>query len=69
MIRFKRKESGSNGQYFEGEKVITKTTYGKQFVSYKVNKVFVMDKYREGYIEVNNNFKGVNFLPNEIKVL
>ena len=69
MIRFKRKESGSNHQYFEGEKVIKETTYGEQLVSYKVNKVFVVDEYRKGYIEVNNNFKGVNFLPNEIEVL
>ena len=69
MIKFKRKSSESNGQYFEGKRIVKKTSYGKKIVSYRVDKVFVIDKYREGYIEVQNNFKGVNFLPNEIEVL
>lgn len=69
MIRFRRKKSGVKYQYFEGERVISKTSYGKHIISYKVNKVFILDKWGKGDIEVNNCFKGVHFLTNEIEIL
>ena len=69
MIKFRRPGQSEGSQYFEGKEIKRYNSRGNEYTYYIVDKVFIMDKYREGYIEVSNVFKGVEFLKSEIEIL
>jgi len=69
IINFRRLGQSAGSQYFEGKEIKRYDSRGKEYTYYIVDKVFILDKYRAGYIEVSNVFKGVEFLKSEIEIL
>ena len=61
MITFTVRDWDINQVYFKGVK--------KDSGRYEPINKFIVDKYRQGFIEVENTHKGVEFLRSEIKIV
>lgn len=68
-VRFKRVETGDLCQYFDGYKIQRINSVGKIYTYYIVCKCYSVDMYKSKWVEVDNVFKGVEFLRSEILIL